>query len=292
MNEIGRRLLATCWTHAGDARPGRGDGASPLTVRERIEATARAGWQGIGFGPVDLERALATTPATEIRAIAEASGIEQIELEFLRDWWTDGERRRVADEQRAMLFAAAQALGAHAIKVGGEIGPDPVDPDRFRAEFDALATEAGEFGTRVALEAMPMSRPTTTREAAAVVRDVGNPNGGLCVDIWHARRTGATDQELRECVPVDQVFVVELEDAAAQVVGSMWDDSCDRRMLPGEGDLDVAGFVATLHELGWRGAWGVEMISEAHRALPVDEGLARARAATLACIDAAEELLD
>ena len=71
----------------------------------------------------------------------------------------------------------------------------------------------------------------------------------------------------------------------------MWDDSCDRRMLPGEGDLDVAGFVATLHELGWRGAWGVEMIAEAHRALPVDEALARARAATLACLDAAEELL-
>src|SRR6188768_1063320 len=59
MNEIGRRLLATCWTHAGDARPGRGDGASPLTVRERIEATAAAGWDGIGLPVVDLERARA-----------------------------------------------------------------------------------------------------------------------------------------------------------------------------------------------------------------------------------------
>jgi sugar phosphate isomerase/epimerase len=138
---------------------------------------------------------------------------------------------------------------------------------------------------------MPMTNPSTTRAAAEVVRDVGNRHGGLCIDIWHARRSGATDQELRECVAIDQVFVVELEDAAAQVVGSLWDDSCDRRMLPGEGDLDTAGFVATMHELGWRGLWGVEMISEEHRALPVDEALTRARAATLGCIDAAAELV-
>jgi sugar phosphate isomerase/epimerase len=165
-----------------------------------------------------------------------------------------------------------------------------VDPDGFRAAFDALATQAGEWGTRVALEPMPMTNPSTTRAAAEVVRDVGNRHGGLCVDIWHARRSGATDQELRECLAIEQVFIVELEDAAAQIVGSLRDDSCDRRMLPGEGDLDTAGFVATMHELGWRGLWGVEMIAEEHRALPVDEALTRARAATLDCIDAAEEL--
>jgi len=291
MTEISRGLLATCWTHAGDARPGRGDGTSPLALRERIEATARAGWQGFGLGPADLERALATSSLAELRSMFEASGIEQVELEFLTDWWTDGERRAASDAQRAMLFRAAEGLGARTIKVGGDRDGAPVDPDGFRTAFDALATEAGEWGTRVALEPMPMTNPSTTRAAAQVVRDVGNRHGGLCIDIWHARRSGATDQELRECVAIDQVFIVELEDAAAQVVGSLRDDSCDRRMLPGEGDLDTAGFVATMHELGWRGLWGVEMISEEHRALPVDEALARARAATLRCIDAAAELV-
>lgn len=62
-------------------------------------------------------------------------------------------------------------------------------------------------------------------------------------------------------------------------------------MLPGEGDLDSAGSVATMHELGWRGLWGVEMLAEEHRALPVDEALTRAREAALACIDAAAELV-
>jgi sugar phosphate isomerase/epimerase len=194
MTEISRGLLATCWTHAGDARPGRGDGTSPLALRERIEATARAGWQGFGLGSADLERALGTSSLAELRSMFEANGIEQVELEFLTDWWTDGERRAASDAQRAMLFRAAEGLGARTIKVGGDRDGAPVDPDAFRAAFDALATEAGEWGTRVALEAMPMTNPSTTRAAAEVVRDVGNPYGGLCIDIWHARRSGATDR--------------------------------------------------------------------------------------------------
>lgn len=288
---IGRRLLATCWTSAGDARPGRGDGESPIALRTRIEAAARAGWDGFGLGPADLRRALRTTSLAEIRAMFGDAGIEHVELEFLADWWTDGERRAASDERRGLLFAAAEAFGARAVKVGGDMDGGAVDPDRFRSEFDALATQAREHGTRVALEAMPWSNLPTMRAAVDVVRDVANPGGGLCIDVWHARRSGATDRELREVVPVEHLFVVELEDAAAAVVGSLWDDSVDRRLLPGEGDLDVAGFVATLHELGWRGHWGVEMISEAHRALPVDEALTRARAAALACIDEAERLL-
>jgi sugar phosphate isomerase/epimerase len=291
MTRISRGLLATCWTSAGDTKPGASVAVSPVALPTRIEAVARAGWQGFGLGPEDLRLALESTSLAELRAMFDAGGIEQVELEFLADWWTEGERRRASDELRAMLFRAAEALGARTIKVGGETGGRPVDPDRFRAEFDALATEAGEWGTRVALEAMPWSHLSTTRAAVEVIRDVANPNGGLCIDIWHARRSGATDQELREQLPIEQVFVVELEDAAAQVVGSMWEDSVDRRMLPGEGDLDVPGFVATLHELGWRGLWGVEMIAAAHRALPVGEALMRARAAALGCIEEAERLL-
>jgi sugar phosphate isomerase/epimerase len=291
MTAISRSLLATCWTSAGDARPARGDGVSPVPLRERIEAVAAAGWQGFGIGPADLRIAMDSTPLPELRAMFEDAGIEHIELEFLPDWWTEGERRAASDELRAFLFRAAEGLGATAIKVGGDPDGTPVDPDHLRAEFDALATEAGEHGTRVALESMPWGLLPTTGAAASVVRDVANPHGGLCIDIWHARRSGATDQELRECVTIEQLFVVELEDATAEVIGTMWDDSCDRRMWPGTGDLDVPGFIATLHELGWRGHWGVEMIAESHRMLPVPEALAGARAATLGCIDEAERLL-
>ena len=39
-------LLASCWTTAGNARPLRGDDASPCGIRDRVEAAARAGYRG------------------------------------------------------------------------------------------------------------------------------------------------------------------------------------------------------------------------------------------------------
>lgn len=42
------RLLATCWTTAGDANPRPGDQRSPVPIRERVEAAAAAGFEGSG----------------------------------------------------------------------------------------------------------------------------------------------------------------------------------------------------------------------------------------------------
>jgi sugar phosphate isomerase/epimerase len=86
-------------------------------------------------------------------------------------------------------------------------------------------------------------------------------------------------------------FVVALADADEQVVGTLWDDTLNRRRLPGEGAFDVPAFIAAIHRVGYRGHWGVEIISEEHRQLPVREGLTRARAATLQALDAAEDLV-
>ena len=51
------QLLATCWTHAGDALPVAGRHLSPLDLRARAEAVAAAGFTGIGFTIDDLEAA-------------------------------------------------------------------------------------------------------------------------------------------------------------------------------------------------------------------------------------------
>jgi hypothetical protein len=53
-------LLATCWTHAGDAAPVAGPRLSPLALRARARAAAAAGFTGIGFTINDLEAAKAT----------------------------------------------------------------------------------------------------------------------------------------------------------------------------------------------------------------------------------------
>jgi len=90
---------------------------------------------------------------------------------------------------------------------------------------------------------------------------------------------------------MDKVFVVELDDAAEQVQGSLWEDTINNRLNPGQGALDTAGFVAAVHRAGWAGHWGVEIISNAQRAKPVAVAVRDTYEASMATFDAAEKLL-
>jgi sugar phosphate isomerase/epimerase len=286
-----RDLLATCWTSAGDAAPDRGDEVSPVDIRARVETVAATGWQGLGLLHADLAVARDTIGLPELRRILDGEGIRHVELEFLTWWWTTDERRAVSDERRALLLEAAEVLGARTVKVSPEEAGRPVDLARFATEFDTLATQAGDAGTRVAIEFMPMTNLTTLQAGADLVTGVGNPHGGLAVDIWHVHRAGTGYEELERVLPVEHTFVIELDDADEQVVGTLWEDTKDRRRLPGEGAFDVPAFVAAVHRAGYRGPWGVEILSAEHRQLPVREALARARAAALRTLDAAEALV-
>ena len=57
--------------------------------------------------------------------------------------------------------------------------------------FDRLADDAEDAGVRIAFENTPFTHHVkTTQDAVAFVAEVGNPNGGLLLDIWHAYRGG------------------------------------------------------------------------------------------------------
>jgi sugar phosphate isomerase/epimerase len=286
-----RELLATCWTSAGDAAPDRGDEVSPVDLRTRIETAAEVGWEGFGLLHADLAIAERTIGLRELHRIFGGSGIKHVELEVLPWWWTTDERRQISDQRRTLLLDAAEVLGARTIKVAAEGGGLPVDPARFHDDFDRLATQAANAGTRLALEPMPMTNLSTIQAGVDFVTAVGNRHGGLTVDIWHVHRGGTSYAELERILPVEYLFIVELDDADEQVVGTLWEDTVNARRLPGEGAFDVAAFIAAIHRVGYRGHWGVEIISEQHRQLPIREGLTRARAATLQALDAAEDLV-
>ena len=81
-------LLATCWTHAGDALPVPGRHLSPLDLRARAEAVAAAGFTGIGFTIDDLEAAQATYGLADVKRICDDLGLVHREVELLEDWWT------------------------------------------------------------------------------------------------------------------------------------------------------------------------------------------------------------
>ena len=72
------------------------------------------------------------------------------------------------------------------------------------------------------------------------------------------------------------VIGVELNDADPEVVGTLFEDTVNRRRYCDEGSFDLVGMVAALRDAGWQGPWGVEILSEEHRAMSVEDALTRA----------------
>ena len=170
--------------------------------------------------------------------------------------------------------------------MGTSIGQPLDDLDFLVEPLRRLTAEAALRGTRIALEPMPFSMVGSVPAAADLMRKVDMPECGLVVDYWHVFRAGTTLDELSASLEADQIFGVELNDAAAEVRGTLFEDTRDNRRLCGQGDQDVTGFIRALKSVGFKGPWGVEILSEEHRALPVKEALRAAHATTLACFPA------
>jgi sugar phosphate isomerase/epimerase len=120
-----------------------------------------------------------------------------------------------------------------------------------------------------------------------LVTEVGNDNGGILLDIWHVARSGMDYETMVHEVPPEILFGVELNDAQNEIVGTLFEDTINCREYCGEGSLDVTAFIHAIDEIGFSGPWGVEIISNAHRALPGKEGLARALNTTTRCFELA-----
>ena len=176
---------------------------------------------------------------------------------------------------RRDLLAAADALGARHIKVAPDVTDGPWERDRWVAEFAALATEATAAGTRIGLEFLPWSNIKTVHDGLDLVRDAGHPGGGLIIDVWHTERAHTPPADLAE-VPLRHIVGVELNDADAEPIGTLFEDTVRRRRLCGEGTFDLPGIIAALRTAGWHGPWGVEILSDEHRKTPIRQAVADA----------------
>ena len=284
-------LLATCWTTAGDAASDRSDLRSPLTLRERIEAASSAGFRGFGLLSADLPAAVAEYRLTGIRTMLADNGIVHLELEDIPYWWEDGPRRQESDRIRHGLLEAAETLGARHIKVTPDGDDGPWDRGRWAAKFAELAAQAHDVGARLGIEFFPWSNVKTLQDGLQLVDDAGHEAGGVVIDAWHVARAHTPMADLAS-VPLHRIIGVELDDADEQVVGTLFADTVHRRRYCGEGAFDLSAMITSLRTAGWNGPWGVEILSEEHRSLPVDEALRRAAASARSVLDRARKDAD
>src|SRR5262249_48110521 len=103
-------LLASFWTLAGGGLPHTDREYSTFDFRDRVETAAQVGFRGIGIWHSDLAHILERRSLKEMKQILDDHGIRYVELEFLKDWFLDGDRKKESDREKERLFAAAEVL--------------------------------------------------------------------------------------------------------------------------------------------------------------------------------------
>lgn len=273
-------LLAAYWTLSGGEDPRVANHVSPFDFRKKAEAASKAGFTGIGFWHTDLEHLLQSWTLSDLKQVMDDHGLVHIELEFLMDWYKQGEEKRRSDHYRRLLLEAAEVFGARHVKVG-DLFRTPCPMDRLIESFAELCVEAAQHGTRIGYEMMPFSTIDSLESAITLVEGANQPNGGIFFDFWHVAKLGIPFPAVA-ALPPERIIGIELNDGFAQSMADLVIETTDYRQLCGEGDWDVKGFIKTMQKAGYDQPWGVEILSKSLRALPLEKMAHRAFATTMA----------
>lgn len=250
------------------------------TLRDRVEAAARAGFTGVGLRPGDLRRAMATGLGPgDVRSILHGNGIAVTEIDVLVGWGLDGSDLAEAGVQERRMHELADELGAHHMTVTGQLtGPW----ERGVELFAGVCERAAAHGLAVALEFLPWTEVPDAATAHRLIRDAGPANAGVLVDAWHHFRGAADDTQLL-ALPADLLIAVQIDDGALTGSGSLYEQTFDR-LLPGEGEFDLTHFLRLLAGHGVPVPLCVEVISPRMAAIPVAEAARLAADATRAVL--------
>lgn len=272
-------LLATSGTWAGDA-----------PVAERVRAVGDAGFSGLSLSLDDLHEVRATTGFAALRRVLDRAGIVWVQLGPLDRWWSSPQRSTDDEADRGVLLEAASALGAWQVVARADSGVAAVSPVAMVDDWVDLAAQAEKVGAQLLLEPEPWSNLPTLERAARFVTAAGHPNGAVLLDAMHTLRGGSTLASIAQGLAPGVLGAVELSDGLLHTPAGLTlaEEARSARHLPGAGAWDLPGLVRVARDLGHDEPWGVEVRTDAHRAMPLADALRTAAATTRAVLDAAD----
>ena len=230
-------------------------------ITQRVDAAAAAGCAGIGLYIRDFQRLEAEgTGVEELTGLLDERDLCLAEIEALRGWG-DPDVAAAAEyrNQEATAFRMADEFESRTVVA---IGPYAGTITGAGAAFGALCDRAGEHGLLVALEFLPFTNITSAADALRIVEHADRRNGGVCVDLWHHQR-GANDLALIRAIPSEKLVGIQVSDGPLEpTIDDYLDDCLRTRMPPGEGEMDLAGFVAAVRSTGTTAPWSLEVCNE------------------------------
>ncbi|MBS7699813.1 MULTISPECIES: sugar phosphate isomerase/epimerase and 4-hydroxyphenylpyruvate domain-containing protein [unclassified Chelatococcus] len=235
------------------------------TLQEKLEAIAAAGFRAVEIFENDLI-AFPGSPA-EVRRICADLGLAIVTCQPFRDFEGMPEARRARTFDRAeRKFDLLQELGTDLLFVCSNVSPESLGGiDRLAQDFAELGERASRRSMRIGFEALAWGRHVWDyRDAWEIVRRANRDNIGVVLDSFHILSRGL-DLTAMTIIPRDKIAMVQMADAPRlQMDHLSW--SRHWRCLPGQGDLDLPGFMNALVATGYDGILSLEIFNDRFRA--------------------------
>jgi 4-hydroxyphenylpyruvate dioxygenase len=231
------------------------------TLPQKLDAIAAAYFDGVEIFEPNL-RAY-EGPPRDVGRIAAGLGLTIDLFQPLRDFEgvPDNEFRPNLDRAEA-TFDVMGELDARLLLVCSNAGENASgDVELAATQLFQLAERAARRGIRIGYEALAWGKHVYRFDQAfRVVERANHPNLGLILDSFHTLVRPEDWSAVRE-LPGNRVFFLQLGDAARIDTDPLTLRRHHSRM-PGQGDLDVAGFLRAVLATGYAGNLSIEIFNE------------------------------
>jgi len=240
-----------------------------VDLADQARAGAAQGFDAMSLDIFSLRGAFAADGLASLRAALDETGLWVLDVAALIVS-ADDEASATARAEMVELVDLVRPAFVLA-KLDGE------DSAPARANLRTAIDDLGARGCRVAIEPSPFSAVSSLAVGLDLLADVGQPGSALVLDSWHFFLGGEGLATL-ESINEKAIAYVQLADAVGQDEPPTLEQTLHDRLMPGEGELDLAALVTALTARGWRGPICEEVLSRGLRQQDLTASLAARRA--------------
>ncbi|WP_028547725.1 sugar phosphate isomerase/epimerase family protein [Paenibacillus sp. UNC451MF] len=257
------------------------------SIEEFIQAAAKHGYEAIAADGKELEQWIANRGLTGAQSILKEYAVQIATIGLSVQWRTTEEEFLAGLPNLARHAEAAASLGCTACCT--YVLPST---DHASAHFMALATRRlrtcaqilAPYGISLGLEFVGPHHLRTNwknpfiwglQETVDWIETIGERNVGLLFDSYHWY---TNELEVDDILKLDasQIVLVHINDAPNVPVAEVLDND---RLFPGEGVIDLAGFLQALNQIGYRGVIAQEILTPKPLEEPSEKLLKRSQEA-------------
>jgi len=238
------------------------NGATIMTspLADDVEIAAEAKFTALEVWAGKLDTYLQTRTLEDLAHKMRALGITPWCINSIEDiTFRTGDGRRELLEQVERTAGIARTIGAPSIVVVPGRKPDGYNRNECIADAAAVLREMSDAAGDISLAFEFLGKPgcavPTLDMAIEIVTQVGRPNVGMVIDVFHFYAGGSRLDDLAR-VPLDKLLVIHLNGCEDHPKPDLTDA---HRLYPGEGVTPIDAILNALRARGYDGTASVEI---------------------------------